>query len=156
MEFGIEKGAMLVRKSGKPHMTDRMELPNYDNIRTLGENETYKYMGILEQDTIKQKKDKIRKEYNSGTRNYSRQNCLAETSSKLKNTKIIKWVSRLFSYGHFYWLYIDENLVLFERIPPAAMHLFYYSSKLWKALWKSSCISVSMTVRASFISSVVS
>ena len=48
MEFGIEKCAMLVMKSGKQHMTDGMELPNHDKIRTLGENETYKYLGILE------------------------------------------------------------------------------------------------------------
>ena len=29
-------------KSGKRHMTDGMELPNQDKIRTLGENETNK------------------------------------------------------------------------------------------------------------------
>ena len=48
-------------KSGKRHMTDGMELPNQDKIRTLGENETYKYLGSLEADTIKQveMKDKI-------------------------------------------------------------------------------------------------
>ena len=52
-------------KSGKRHMTDGMELPNEDKIRTLGENETYKYLGILEADSIKQveMKDKIQKEY---------------------------------------------------------------------------------------------
>ena len=63
MEFGIEKCAMLVMKSGKRHMIDGMELPNHDKIRTLGENETYKYLGILEADTIKQvqMKDKIQK-----------------------------------------------------------------------------------------------
>ena len=43
MEFGIEKCAMLVMKSGKRHMTDGMELPIHDKIRTLGEEETYKY-----------------------------------------------------------------------------------------------------------------
>ena len=31
-----------------------MELPNQDKIRTLEEKETYKYLGILEADTIKQ------------------------------------------------------------------------------------------------------
>ena len=30
-----------------------MELPNPEKIRTLWENETYKYLGILEADTIK-------------------------------------------------------------------------------------------------------
>ena len=46
MEFGIEKCAMLVMKSGKWHMTG-VELPNQ-------EKETYKYLGILEADNIKQ------------------------------------------------------------------------------------------------------
>ena len=31
-----------------------MELPNQDKIRTLGENRTYKYLGILQDDTIRQ------------------------------------------------------------------------------------------------------
>ena len=54
MEFGIEKCALLVMKNGKQHLTDRMELPSQDKIRTLGEKETYKYLGILDGDTIKQ------------------------------------------------------------------------------------------------------
>ena len=53
IEFGIEKCAMLVIKSGKRHMTDGIELPNQDRIRTLEEKETYKYLSILEADTIK-------------------------------------------------------------------------------------------------------
>ena len=61
-----------------------MELPNQDKIRTLGENETYKYLGILKADTIKQAemKDKIQKENSGELENYLRQNSLAETSSK--------------------------------------------------------------------------
>ena len=45
-------------------MTDGMELQNQDKIRTLGENEAYKYLCILEADTIKQVeiKDKTQKE----------------------------------------------------------------------------------------------
>ena len=63
MEFGIEKCTMLVMKSDKRHLNDGMELPNQDKIRTLGEKEMYKYLGILEADTIKQvkMKDKIQK-----------------------------------------------------------------------------------------------
>ena len=53
MEFGREKSTMLVMKSGKRYMTDGMELLNHDKIRTLGENESYKYLGILEADTMK-------------------------------------------------------------------------------------------------------
>ena len=54
MEFGIEKCDMLVMKSGKRHRTEGIELPNQDNIRTLGKKEIYKYFGMLEVDTIKQ------------------------------------------------------------------------------------------------------
>ena len=43
MEFGIGKCATLVMKSGKRHMTDGIELPNQDRIRTLEEKETFKY-----------------------------------------------------------------------------------------------------------------
>ena len=53
MEFGIEKCAMLVMKRGKRHLTNGIELPNQDKIRTLGGKETYKYLGILEADTVK-------------------------------------------------------------------------------------------------------
>ena len=65
MAFGIEKYAMLVLKSGKRHLTDRMELSNQDKIRILGEKEMYKYMSLLKADTIKQleMKRKIQKEY---------------------------------------------------------------------------------------------
>ena len=65
MEFCIEKCAMLVMKNGKQQLTDRMELPNQDEIKTLAENETYKHLGILEAETIKQveMKEKIQKEY---------------------------------------------------------------------------------------------
>ena len=70
MEFAIEKRAILVMKSGKRHLTDGIELLNQDKIRTLGKNETYKYLGILEADTITQvvMKDKIQKEYLRRTR----------------------------------------------------------------------------------------
>ena len=54
MDFGIEKCAMLVIKSGKRYVTDGMELLNQDKIRMRGEKETYKYLEILEADTIKQ------------------------------------------------------------------------------------------------------
>ena len=87
MEFGIEKCAMLVMKSGKRHITDGMELPNHDKIRTLEENENHKYFGIFEADTIKQvqMKDTIRKEYLRRTRK------LLET--KLSSRNFIKGIN---------------------------------------------------------------
>ena len=87
IEFGIEKCVVLVMESGKRHMTDGMERPNHDKIRTLGVNETYKYLGILEADTIKQvgMKDKIQKEYLRRTRK------LLET--KLSRRNLIKGIN---------------------------------------------------------------
>ena len=81
MEFDIEKCVMLVMKRGKRHMTDGMELQKHDRIRTLGENETYKYLGILKADTIKQEKmkDKIWKEYLRRTKK------LLETKLTIRN-----------------------------------------------------------------------
>ena len=83
MEFVIEKCAMLVVKSGKRHLTGEMELPNQDKIRMLGKKETYKYLGILDADTIKQveMKDKI-KNISGELESQSKQNYLAETLSK--------------------------------------------------------------------------
>ena len=86
MESGIEKCAMLVMKSVKRHLTDGMELANQDKIRTLGEKETYKYLGILEADTIKvELKEKIKKKYLRRTRK------LLET--KLSRRNLIKGIN---------------------------------------------------------------
>ena len=65
IEFGKEKCAILAMTSSKQRTTDGMELPNQDKIRTLGEKETYKCLGVSETDTIKkvEMKDKIQKEY---------------------------------------------------------------------------------------------
>ena len=62
-------------------------LPNHIKIRTLEENETYKYLGILESDTIKkvQMKDTIREEYLSRTRK------LLET--KLSGRNLVKGIN---------------------------------------------------------------
>ena len=40
MEFGREKCTMLVMISGKRYITDGIEQPNQDKIRTLKEKET--------------------------------------------------------------------------------------------------------------------
>ena len=70
MKFVIEKCAMLIMKSGKRQMTEGRELLNQEKIRTLGKEETYEFLGILEIDIIKQVeiKEKIKKEYPWRTR----------------------------------------------------------------------------------------
>ena len=70
-------------KSGKRHLTDGIGLSNEDKIRTLVDNETYKYLSILEADTIKQvEMKKFKKNISGELENCSRQNSLAETLSK--------------------------------------------------------------------------
>ena len=71
-------------KSSKRHMTDGKELPNHDKIRTLGENETSKY---LEAGTIEQMemKDKVRKEYLRRTRKL--------LGTKLSSRNLIKGIN---------------------------------------------------------------
>ena len=62
MEFGIEKCTMLIMRSQRRQITEEIELPNQERIRTFGEKETYNYLGILEADTIKQEEIKEKKE----------------------------------------------------------------------------------------------
>ena len=49
---------------------DGIQLPNQNTIKSLDENESYKYLGILEADNIKQaeRKGKVKKEYLRRTR----------------------------------------------------------------------------------------
>ena len=65
MEYGMEKWAMLIMRSVKQHMTEVLKLSKQEKIRILGEKENYKYLKILEVETIKQveMKEKIKKEY---------------------------------------------------------------------------------------------
>ena len=54
MEFGTEKCTLFLMKSEKRKIMEGIELLNKGRIRTLGEKENYKYLGLLEEDTIKQ------------------------------------------------------------------------------------------------------
>ena len=86
MYFAIEKCALLIMKRGKRYRTEGMELPNQDKTRTLEENETNKYLGILIADTIKdtEVKEKVKKKNSGEQKNYLKPNNLAEISSKNK------------------------------------------------------------------------
>ena len=97
MEFGIEKCAMLVMKSRKRHLTDGMELPNQDKVRTLAEDDSCKCLSILESDTIKQveMKDKIRKVYLRKTRKLLE----AKMSSRNLIKEIDTWALPLVRYS---------------------------------------------------------
>ena len=95
-------------------MTDGIELPNQDKIRTLEENKTYKYLGILKADTIKQvqMKDKIQKEYLRRTRK------LLET--KLSSRNLIKgintWALPLVRYSAPFLKWTRDELKQMDQI----------------------------------------
>ena len=85
-----------------------MDLSNEDKIKTLAENEIYKYLGILEADTIKQveMKEKIQKEYLRRTRK------LLET--KLNSRNLIKrintWAVSLVRYSRPFLKWTRDEL----------------------------------------------
>ena len=108
MEFGIEKSTQLGLKSGKWHLTDGIELPNQDKIRTLGEKEANKY---LEACIIKQveMKEKIQKEYLGRT--------LLETKLSSRNLikKINTWAVPHVRYSGPFLKWTREELKQMDR-----------------------------------------
>ena len=53
MEFDIDACTMFIVKREKRKIMEGIKLPNQERIRTLEEKENYKYLRILEVDTIK-------------------------------------------------------------------------------------------------------
>ena len=83
MEFGIQKCAMIIMRRGKLQMTEGIELPNQKKINAFGGKEIYKYLGIMEADTIKQveMKGKLKTSISGEQENYSKPSYIAEISS---------------------------------------------------------------------------
>ena len=61
MKFGLEKYGMFIMRSGKRQITEEIDLPNQERIRTRRKKENDKYLRILEADTIKQAEIKEKK-----------------------------------------------------------------------------------------------
>ena len=63
---------------------ERIKLLNQERIRTLGEKENYKYIGILEVDTIKRSdmKEKLQKSISDEHESFSKPSPVAGISSK--------------------------------------------------------------------------
>ena len=118
----------------KCQTTDGIELPNHDKVRTLGEEETYKCLGILEVDTIKQEqmKDKIRKEYLRRTRK------LLET--KLSSRNLIKgintWAVSLIRYSGPFLKWTREEL---KQMDQRTRKLMTMQKASQRQLWQTIC-----------------
>ena len=76
MELGIEKCAKLIMKSEKQQIMEEIGLPNQQKIRPFGEKQNYRYLGLLDADTIRHAKikEKKSKEYHRRMKKYSKPN----------------------------------------------------------------------------------
>ena len=67
MKFGLEKCAAMTMKRGKRVHSDGIALPDGTQLRALGEEESYKYLGVLEADHVpvlhEESKERLKKEY---------------------------------------------------------------------------------------------
>ena len=52
MKFGLEKCASMTMKRGKSVHSDGIAVPDGTHLRALGEEESYKYLGVLEADHV--------------------------------------------------------------------------------------------------------
>ena len=90
IEFGIKKCTMLIMRSGKRYMMEGIELSSKEKIRMFGKKEAYKYLGVLEADTIKQVeiKEKFIKEYLRRTRKLYEIKLYSRNLIKVINAKL--------------------------------------------------------------------
>ena len=113
MEFGIEKCAILVLKRGKVIKSEGIKLPDNRKMRSLDENEEYKYLGILQavQNKQKEMKERVGNEYKRRVRK------LLET--KLNGQNIINaintWAISLLRYSAAFLGWTKEEVQHLDR-----------------------------------------
>ena len=68
MQFGIEKCSTLVMKRGKGIKSDGINMPDDKVIKSLKEDEGYKYLDVLQANEVqvKEMKGKVSSEYKEG------------------------------------------------------------------------------------------
>ena len=98
-------------KSGKRQIMEGIELLNQERIRTLGEKENYKYLGLLEANIIKQAKMKKKKKKKEKSISDEREKFLV---TKLSNRNLIKginiWVVSLVRYSRPFLKWTREEI----------------------------------------------
>ena len=87
MEFGVEICAVLTMKKGKMTNSDGIVLPNKTTMKGLKEGDSYKYLGVIQEDGMKhhEMKEKVKTKY------YRRVRKLLET--KLNGGNIIAGIN---------------------------------------------------------------
>ena len=94
MEFGIDKCAVIQMKRGKLESSDGLQLPDGSKVPALETKDTYKYLGILQNESVrnKQTKDIIRKEYYRRTRKILQSKLNAGNIFKAINARAVSMV----------------------------------------------------------------
>ena len=89
MEFGVKKCAMLVMRRGRLVRSEGIVLPDENEIRVIGENDSYKYLGVLEADQIKREemKETLTMEYKRRVRKV--------LQSKLNGRNMVKAIKNM-------------------------------------------------------------
>ena len=102
------------RKSGKREKTEAIELSNQGSIRTLGEKNNGKSLGIFSTNTIKQWLNKKKEEITEKIKNNSWNEALQQTSHQMNKQlgfPLYKRVSTILklSFGSFFWYTIRKK-----------------------------------------------
>ena len=101
-----------------------IELTNQENIRTQGEKEKYKYQGIFEADTIKQKEMYIYEWWRKPVNPIKKKiNCLKKYWFK-KKTNFINDESDVFNWCIIYWCIIYGFIIIIHH--HYYYHYYYY------------------------------
>ena len=129
MEFGLDKCAKCIIKSGKKVQGERLEIAEGQFIEDLEHDTTYKYLGIEENSTLEHKKlrEKATQEYIRRLKKI----CRSELSTKNKITAINQMALPVLSYGFgvFDWpqIAIDQLDVKTRKI--LTMHKVLYRNQ---------------------------
>ncbi|XP_067950259.1 uncharacterized protein [Watersipora subatra] len=97
MKFGLDKCATIIMIRGQLTGRGNIMLPNETEIHELEDNESYKYLGVMEADDIKQSEMKanIKKEYIHRLMKVLKSNLTAGNLITAINT----WAVSLYRYG---------------------------------------------------------
>ena len=104
MQFGLSKCAVIALKRGKTISGRNIRMPDGEEFRSLGEDGSYKYLGVLETDQIKHEemKGKLVAEYFSRIRKVLKSKLNAGNTIKAINTwsvSLVRYVAGIIEWN---------------------------------------------------------
>ena len=128
MEFGIDKCGLIVMQRGKVIKTEGIQLPDGSTIKDI-EEEGYKYLGVIQADTIDHQsmKDKAKKEYIQRLKSIMKSKLNAGNIVKAINTwavPVIRYTAGIIDWRKDELKIIDRKtrkiMTLFRALHPRA------------------------------------